>query len=352
MTQWPSEQFGTQQVRDFMQRAQQVNGPDATIEAFLTDLDIFMKGERSLRNNLSQAVKHWRELYDVQPNFLGGYLAEQLYRAYLALAAEVREDDPDYARELYTLAAAMPIRDSGEARSQLQALGAAVPPAQPTPTPQPTVAYVAPVVVAEAVAVAPAATPTPEPTATPANSYAGWIAFRSTRTGLEEIYIMRSDGSEQQLAPEELRGRIDTLYQAQGRSPDGRTTFVQSPTGRSDANIFVSGSDGTARMLTDDNTDEYDPVWSPAGDRIVFVANRTGNDEIWIMAADGSDQRQLTYNEWEWDKHPTWSPDGSQIAFFSNRSGQRQIWVMTPDGGNQRNLSSNIYDDWDPVWLR
>jgi Tol biopolymer transport system component len=210
------------------------------------------------------------------------------------------------------------------------------------------------VVVAEPVAVVAAVdTPTPEPTATPANTYAGWIAFRSTRMGWEEIYIMRSDGSEQQLAPEEIRSRIDSLYQEQGRSLEGRVAFVQSATGRSDANIFVTGSDGaSSNLLTDHNTDEYDPVWSPAGGHIAFVANRTGNDEIWIMAADGSDQRQLTFNEWEWDKHPTWAPDSNQIAFFSNRSGQRQIWTMMPDGSNQRNLSSNIYDDWDPVWLR
>ena len=64
------------------------------------------------------------------------------------------------------------------------------------------------------------------------------------------------------------------------------------------------------------------------------------------------EQRQLTANNWEWDKHPTWSPDGSEIAFFSNRSGMRQIWVMGSDGSGQRNISSNIYDDWDPVWIK
>jgi Tol biopolymer transport system component len=104
--------------------------------------------------------------------------------------------------------------------------------------------------------------------------------------------------------------------------------------------------------LTDNNGDEYDPVWSDTGDHIAYVANHTGNDEIWVMRADGGEQRQLTFNNWEWDKHPTWSPDGSQLAFFSNRSGQRQIWVMGSDGSSQRNLSNNVYDDWDPVWIK
>ncbi len=162
-----------------------------------------------------------------------------------------------------------------------------------------------------------------------------------------------ADGSEQQIAPEEIRGRLDSFYQDEHRGPDGRSVFVQSATGRSDANIFLASSDGVNKtMLTDNNGDEYDPVWSSTGDRIAYVSNNTGNDEIWQMRTDGAEQRQLTFNNWEWDKHPTWSPDGSQIAFFSNRSGQRQIWAMGSDGSNQRNLSNNLYDDWDPVWLK
>ncbi len=300
---------------------------------------------------MGQAINIWRGLYVDQPAFLGGYLAEQLYRAYLALAAEVRDSDRDYARELYELAASMPVADSSEARTQLENWGAAVPTPQPTATPEPTVAFVAPVVVAPVVETPVPATP--EPTPTPSVSYQGWIAFRSTRSGSEEIYIMRADGSEQQLAPEEIRGQLDALYQSEQRAPDGRLVYVQSAAGRSDANIFNTSSDGvTTAMLTDYKGDEYDPVWSSTGEWIAFVANHTGNDEIWIMRAEGSEQRQLTFNNWEWDKHPTWSPDGSQIAFFSNRSGQRQIWAMSNDGSNQRNLSNNSYDDWDPVWIK
>jgi TolB protein len=150
-----------------------------------------------------------------------------------------------------------------------------------------------------------------------------------------------------------MRGRIDAIYQEERRSPDGWTVFVQAATGRSDANLYMTSSDGAnTREITTYAGDEYDPVWARVGDRIAFVANHTGNDEIWVMGGDGSGQRQLTVNNWEWDKHPTWSPDGNQIAFFSNRSGQRQIWVMNADGSNPRNVSHNGFDDWDPVWIK
>jgi tetratricopeptide (TPR) repeat protein len=143
MNQWPVADFGTEQIRDFLRRSQAVSGQDENVRTFLANLDQFIKGERSLNNNnLNDAVDTWSKLYAEQPAFMGGYLAEQLYRAYLVLAAEVRDDDPERARELYTLAAAMPVHDSGEARFQLQSLGSAVPAAQPTQTPQFPVAFV------------------------------------------------------------------------------------------------------------------------------------------------------------------------------------------------------------------
>ncbi len=184
--------MGTEQIRDFLNKAQEINNQDETIRSYVRQTEDFAKGERSLNNgNVGQAIKVWSELYAVQPAFFGGYLAEQLYRAYLALASEVSAGDPEYARELYTLASAMPVHDSSEARNQLQNLGAAAPAAQPTPTAQPTVAYIAPVAVAAAVPAAPVETAIPEPTPAPANIYQGWIAFRSTRDGGEQVYIMR-----------------------------------------------------------------------------------------------------------------------------------------------------------------
>lgn len=348
-TSWPRQGAGPEEARSYLRKAQLSGAQRTQANDAIERLDVYLAGAKAAeRKELSAAINYWRGLYDRDPGYLGGYLAEQLYRVYLDLGAQVAGDGKlDYARELYQLAADLQVADPSEANRRLGALAAAPTPT-PTPLPQPTAfpVFIAPV--------ATAAPPAPTPTPTPANTYVGWIAFRSTRDGGEAIYIMRPDGSDQQRAPQEIASQIDAIY-AQGRlSPDGaREVYVQTAPDRSDANVFVTHGPGQSpTMLTNETGDEYDPRWSPNGEWITYVGNSTGNDEIYLVRPDGSDKRQLTWNEWPWDKHPSWSPDSSQIAFFSNRSGKRQIWIMSYDGTNQRNISNNGYEDWDPVWLK
>ena len=349
LARWPDTEIGPEQARDYLRQAQAAatkgNLDGVAIEAELADLDVYFQGDRAMRrDDLLDAVNVWLGLYDRRPAYLGGYLAEEIYRAYLTVAAQaIGQGNLTYARELYESALAMDVADNSEAQTQLQSL------ANPTPTPAPT-PLPAPVYEAPPVA---AAAPPPTATPTPAPAYQGWIAFRSTRDGGEAIYMMRADGSDQQRAADDVASRFAELTQSEPRAPDGRVAFVQTATGRSDANIAIRSSDGQGVTTATNYTgSEYDPAWSPNGQWIVFVANHTGNDEVWRMNSDGSDARQLTWNNWEWDKHPTFSPDSSQIAFFSNRTGARQIWVMSNDGSGQHNLSNNTYDDWDPIWLK
>ncbi len=346
---WPAEGLGPETARDYLRLAQAAapkDDPDAQmVAAELSDLEVYFDGaDAAQREDWAAALDVWLALYAEQPGYLGGYLAEEIYRAYLTAAAQAAaQGDLTMAQQYYERALAMAVADTSEAQTRLQGLTAPTP--APTPTPQPAPVYVAPV----AAAPEPTATPTP----TPASSYQGWIAFRSTRDGGEAIFMMRADGSDQQRASNEVAARFAEAYASEQRAPDGRVAFVQTATGRSDANIAIRSSDGQAvTTVTNYTGDEYDPVWSPNGQWIVFVGNHTDNDELWRMNADGSDPRQLTWNNWEWDKHPTWSPDSNQIAFYSNRAGARQIWVMGNDGSGQRNLSNNAYDDWDPVWLK
>ena len=61
-------------------------------------------------------------------------------------------------------------------------------------------------------------------------------------------------------------------------------------------------------QLTNLDTRDGHPVWSPDGSKIAFQSSRTGNPEVFIMNDNGENVEQLTFNT-EFDGIPKWSPD-------------------------------------------
>ncbi len=117
----------------------------------------------------------------------------------------------------------------------------------------------------------------------------------------------------------------------------GRIAFVSGRDG--DAEIYVMNADGSGvEQLTDNDSVDTNPAWSPDGDRIVFTSDRDNDVEIYdiyVMNADGSGVEQLT--DGCSNDAPAWSPDGDRIAFGS-RGG---IYVMNADGSGMEQLTGN-----------
>lgn len=74
-------------------------------------------------------------------------------------------------------------------------------------------------------------------------------------------------------------------------------------------------------------------VWSPDGKSLAFALQDTGWDKVYLLALAGGGPRQLTQGESE-DANPVFSPDGKSLAIVSNREvpEERHIWIVPLDG--------------------
>jgi Tol biopolymer transport system component len=115
-------------------------------------------------------------------------------------------------------------------------------------------------------------------------------------------------------------------------SPDGeRLAYVSNRTGSNE--IWIAKADGSdARRVTSNIRTVFHPRWSPDGQRLVFASQSNGNWDVWVVRANGADLFQLT-KESSQEENPTWSRDGRSVYFRSDRSGIGQIWRVSASGG-------------------
>jgi len=168
----------------------------------------------------------------------------------------------------------------------------------------------------------------------------GKITFVRGVDNNSEIYGMDGDGSDQTRLTNNLD--FDTLP---AFSPDGRhvafTSRRDSVGSQVNDEIYVMDAadrDGDGKgdnliRITNSLVNEFQPAFSPDGDRIAFTSNQTGNNEVYVMDADGTDQIRLTNNVAR-DARPAFSPDGNRLAFTSNRTGNDEIYVMDAADGD------------------
>lgn len=173
------------------------------------------------------------------------------------------------------------------------------------------------------------------------------IVFDSNRDGIQEIYIMNSDGSNvKRLTYTKTAKYLPSI------SSDGKKVLFMSYSDSEEA-VYVMNIDGNElRKLTDENSRNGDPDWSSDSKQIVFHSDRDEEEpEIYVMDADGTNVKRLTRNKFR-DYVPRWSPDGTMISFNTTRDGNREIYLMSSDGTNQRNVTndplSNMVHNWSP----
>lgn len=152
-------------------------------------------------------------------------------------------------------------------------------------------------------------------------------------------------------------------------APDGRRILYSQLNGQSHFQHFelhVMDLDGSNhRQLTDDDTGDGSPSWSPDGERIAFVSNRAESapclfhdcagytNELYVMDADGRDVTRLTETPHE-EATPAWSPDGERIVYsrILDENATHELFVVNADGSCPTRLASGASGSWDtmPDW--
>jgi TolB protein len=149
-------------------------------------------------------------------------------------------------------------------------------------------------------------------------------------------------------------------------SPDGKRVVYSELEGESHFQHFelhVQELDGGShRQLTDDETGDGSPAWSPDGTKIAFVSNRAESarclfhdcagytNELYVMDSDGGDVTRLTETPHE-EASPSWSPDGTRIVYsrILDEDEPHELWVVNSDGSCPTKLLPGTWDtmpDW------
>jgi serine/threonine protein kinase/Tol biopolymer transport system component len=208
-------------------------------------------------------------------------------------------------------------------------------------------------------------TPTIDPAATPQGGGPGEIAFASMRTGVSQIYISDLQGQHIRPLTNVSEGACQPAW-----APDGQKLVFVSPC---DGNLIISAPapantslysinpDGTElTQLTTVPGADFEPAWSPDGERIAFTSIRDGNMQVYVMDVATAEVSRLTFpaafgsdSDAE-ARQPIWSPFGNQLLLSVKRVGAYQVWVITDDGQSAQQIvrSGQTYWDYLPAWSR
>ena len=155
------------------------------------------------------------------------------------------------------------------------------------------------------------------------------LAFASTRSGVEEIWISRADGSN----PKQVTFTSGQQCSNPRWSPVDDRMILFDSRREGTADLYLLNVDtGELRRITSDPGEEVEPRWSRDGRAIYFGSTRTGRFEIWKMSAEGGEAVRITRNG---GVAASESKDGKFLYYAKNSGAPTSIWRVPVGGGQE-----------------
>jgi Tol biopolymer transport system component len=140
-----------------------------------------------------------------------------------------------------------------------------------------------------------------------------------------------------------------------GVAPNGdRIAFVSNRTGSKE--IWIAKSDGSDQIqLTFFNGPSVgSPRWSPDGKQIAFDGYASGSSDIYVISAEGGKPARVTTDSAN-EIRPSWSHDAQWLYFGWDKGGESQIWKIYPSGGEPVQVTRKggyfAFETADGQWL-
>ena len=148
-----------------------------------------------------------------------------------------------------------------------------------------------------------------------------------------------------------------SLLMACAASAEQQIIFVSDSDG--DQEIFlIDIDDGRAIQLTDNDAQDFNPVWRKDRKKIAYLTDESGNLEVNHVGPKGEAITRRTHGESiNGNDRLAWSPDGDRLAFVSQREGNPELYVLESNLGNATRVTFNQardhLADWSPngEWL-
>lgn len=175
------------------------------------------------------------------------------------------------------------------------------------------------------------------------------IVYASDQQGQWQIYTIPAGGGDAtQLT--DTGDNIQPNWFRSGGLLVGTELIVFTSNRDGNQEVYRMKTDGSEQInLSTNPANDSQPAGSPDGKIVLFTSDRDGNQEIYGLAEDGSGTVNLT-NHPASDSLAVWDKNGDWIAFTTNRDGNSEVYMIAPDGSNPYNTTSNPAEDFSSSW--